>query len=425
VEQSIARSPKYIAILALVSSVILIVGWFARPREIPQSPPTLPSENDLMQLARRAERRSLDGMTTYFATTADQVQASLVRLPELAASGVAWDSGVILTSPLPPRAARQYTVAWSSGPDVAQPAVWGPRLPLAALTVAAFPPGVSPARRADAPPAPGSWVLAIWHNDEARAFAAGTYLQSVPVTCGLARVEERVSSLALHPMMAGGELFDIDGGLLAIILPCGGRMAAISTTSIASTLAGADTLEQRMLARYGLVVGAIADDERPSFKATGGVLVREVWTGYLGDEAGLMPGDVIEELNGEAVASPDSLQPLTGPSAGKPFALTMRRGSKALVVTLPAGGEATPGAEAVPGAGLVLQSPPRGYTIDSVAPGSRAASAGIEPGDRLVRIDRAEPRNRAEIERVFADRATPPVLLEIERGGRRVAILLR
>ena len=70
-EQSIARSPKYIAILALVSSVILIVGWFARPREIPQSPPTLPSENDLMQLARRAERRSLDGMTTGYPTLSD------------------------------------------------------------------------------------------------------------------------------------------------------------------------------------------------------------------------------------------------------------------------------------------------------------------------------------------------------------------
>jgi hypothetical protein len=54
------RNPRYVAALALVACLILIGGWLARPRDIPESPAPPPSETELEQLARRAERRSLD-----------------------------------------------------------------------------------------------------------------------------------------------------------------------------------------------------------------------------------------------------------------------------------------------------------------------------------------------------------------------------
>jgi membrane-associated protease RseP (regulator of RpoE activity) len=58
-------------------------------------------------------------------------------------------------------------------------------------------------------------------------------------------------------------------------------------------------------------------------------------------------------------------------------------------------------------------------------PDSPAAVAGVEPGDRLVRIDHAAPRSLAQIQRIFADTQTVPVLLDIERGERRLAVLVR
>jgi hypothetical protein len=76
-----AQSRKYIAILALIACLILGGGWLLRPREIPNSPAPLPSERELALLARRAERRSLDGMATYFAVTAGDVESSIVHLP--------------------------------------------------------------------------------------------------------------------------------------------------------------------------------------------------------------------------------------------------------------------------------------------------------------------------------------------------------
>ncbi|MDH4065368.1 MAG: PDZ domain-containing protein [Acidobacteriota bacterium] len=420
------RSPKYIAILALASSAILTVGWLARPRELAQSPPPLPSENELAQLARRAERRSLDSMTTYFAVTADDVESSIVRLPALGASGVVWNDDVIVTSPLAQTPADVLPVSLASSEGSVRPAIWGPRLPLAVMSAGGGVSGVRPASRATSSPEPGGWVLAVWRADRERAFAPGTYLQTTSVTCDHTRLEELVSSLALNRMMAGGGLFDIDGNLLAVVLPCGGRFAAIATSSIASILARANSFEQRVLARYGLAIGALAEEEQRYFKVKSGVIVREVWIGHRGDRAGLVPGDIIEAVNGTAIDTPNDLPALAGPPDPKGLALTVRRGAKTLTLAISANAtEAADTGPAVPATGLVWESPSDSFAIDAVAPGSPAAAAGIEAGDRLVRIDHAEPRNLAEVQRVLATRTKSPVLLEIERDGRRLAVLLR
>ena len=376
-------------------------------------------------LARRAERRALDSMATYFAVTAGDVDSSIVYLPGTGTSGVVWNDGTIVTVPLE-RHAGETIVQVASGEHRARPAMWGPRLPLAALAIGSGLPGLSAARGATSRPEAGGWVLAVWRAGRGeQGVAPGSYLQSASLTCGPMTVQEIVSSLALNPMMAGGGLFDIDGGLLAVILPCGDRLAAISTTSIEAILRVSDTSEQRLLARYGLVLGALDDAEKAYFKIDDGAIVREVWTGYRGDEVGLMPGDIIGALDGISVATPGDLLALTEPTGEQALELTVRRGPRTLMVALSGNdvGDVS-GMEAAPGAGLVWEAP-EPYRIDSVVPGSRAAMAGIERGDRLVRIDHAEPRNLAQVQRIFAGTRTLPVLVEIERGDRRLAVLVR
>ncbi|MDA1184583.1 MAG: PDZ domain-containing protein [Acidobacteria bacterium] len=421
-----AQRQKYIAVLALAACLILGFGWVLRPSEIPNSPAPLPTENEMAQLARRAERRSLDSMVTYFAVTASDVESSVVYLPGAGTSGVVWGDGTVVTAPLLQQEVGTVTIQSRSGQDRGQPTIWGPLVPLAAVALGEGLAGVSTARADTSIPEAGTWVLAVWRAGRDRGFAPGTYLQSASVTCGQRRLQEVVSSLALNSMMVGGGVFDIDGGLLAVMLPCGDRIAAIATSSVAAILTQADTTEQRVLARYGLALGALSDDEAAYFELSDGVIVREVWAGYRGEEAGLLPGDIIAALDGAVVAVPRDLEALEEPAGEEPAELSVRRGTRTLTIALPRNDtEGDSAAAATRLAGLVWDAPPPPYRIEGVVPGSRAAAAGIEPGDRLVRIDHVAPRSRAQVQRIFADTRTLPVLLDIERGERRIAVLVR
>ncbi len=425
---------KYIAVLALAACLILGGGWLLRPRDIPNSPAPIPSDSELAQLARRAERRSLDSMATYFAVTASDVESSIVYLPGAGTSGVVWGDGTIVTAPLLQQAAGIVTVQSRSGQDRGEPLIWGPRVPLAAVVIGDGLAGLRAVRNAATIPESGTWVLGVWRVGRDRGFAPGSYLQSAAVTCGERRLQEVVSSLSLTHMMVGGGLFDIDGGLLAVILPCGDRVAAIATASVAAILSQADTTEQRVLARYGLVLGALSEDEAAYFELSDGVVIREVWTGYRGAESGLLPGDIIDGIDGAVVTAPGDLGALAEAPGDQALELSVRRGTGTLTLTLTPTvalpGSALEGvgdAELPRGAGLVWEVPPprEPYRIEGVVPDSPAAVAGVEPGDRLVRIDHAAPRSLAQIQRIFADTQTVPVLLDIERGERRLAVLVR
>ena len=160
---------------------------------------------------------------------------------------------------------------------------------------------MTPAHRAATVPGAGDWIVAVWRTDTAPAFAAGNFRQPTSLRCYDTPVQEMVSSLSFTRMMVGGGLFDLDGDLLAVILPCREHIAAIAVASIQSMLERADTIEQRLLGRYGLELGPLSEEERRYFKTTNGLLVREVWTGYIGDAAGFRPGDIVTGLSGQAV----------------------------------------------------------------------------------------------------------------------------
>ena len=68
-----------------------------------------------------------------------------------------------------------------------------------------------------------------------------------------------------------------------------------------------DTAEQRLLGTYGIIVRPLSPEEQGYFKTGDGLLVREVWTDFGGDVAGLRPGDIVLTVNGQAVTSPADL----------------------------------------------------------------------------------------------------------------------
>lgn len=237
------RSPAYVAVIALAAALILVAGWLLRPRDIPESPPPVPSESELQELARRAQRRSLESTAAYFGDLAAAVGPSLGYIPALGMSAVVWDdsrvvTGTIAAAPRPDLILR--TAADSRRVDAES----SRRLPLSVVEVS-LPLPARPAPRAAALPGPGDWVVAVWQTDEAPAFAAGNFGQIAGTACGSVPANELTASIPLMPSMIGGALFNMDRELLAVILPCADRIAAVALPGIDDMLARLAAVEER------------------------------------------------------------------------------------------------------------------------------------------------------------------------------------
>ncbi|MEO8500952.1 MAG: PDZ domain-containing protein [Vicinamibacteria bacterium] len=417
--------PKYVLSLVVAASLILILGSWLRPRK--EAPPP-PSDTDLVRLARLTQRRSIENQADYFAAVAADVGPSVVWLPRNQTSGVVFEAGLIVTGRLARRFPESAAIRTASGEVLSSGVVWGPQIPLAGVRIPRNY-ALTSAKRTPATSTP-NWMVAVWHNDRARAVAPGFFVEIRTVACGPTPVREVVSTIVLSRAMAGGGLFDADGNLLAVILPCQDRFAAVGVTSVATMLREADTLEGRLLADYGLASSPMTEEEAAYFKRKEGALVREVWTGHPGDAAGLQPGDIISSLNGGSVATREDLQPLVASAPDeRVFALSVQRGSKTLTVTLagPRGSETAAGPDFSNSTGLGLESPPRGYPIDRLTQGGPAAKAGFLQGDRLIRIGERVPRTLQEAQLVLSTlrAAALPVFVEVERDGRRLGRLLR
>ncbi len=414
--------PKYILILALSAAAILIIGSLVRPAPNPASGTQAPiPDTELARLAQVGQRRSIETQTAYLATLASNVAPGLVRVPDLETTGLVWSSGLVATARTRPRVSDGVTVTTAGGDLRADSIAQSPHLPLAGLRVTTTP-ELSVVTPATGLPQPGDWTLVVWRTDDQRAFAPATFIGTTPTTCGLAPALEVVTTLTATRAMAGGGLFDLDGGLLGMVLPCDDRLAVIATQSVQVMLDGAQTLTARLLDRYGLFAESPSPEESAHLHATTGVLVREVWQGSIAARAGLTPGDVIEAIDGTAVGTPDDLAPLANEAHEAPFALTVQRGTTRTSVPLPPHAAA---AEPVPATtGLVLDTVAEGLLIDAVVAGSPAARAGIRPGDRLLRIDRREPRSRADAARLLSAGPASPVFVELQRGARRWGALL-
>jgi serine protease Do len=417
-------TPRYLATLVAAAFAILVIGSALRPRKSASEAAPPPSQTEVRRLQRRAERQSLETMSDHFAGVATDVASRLVQVGQ--GSGIVWRADLVVAAGQAEAEGESTTISTASGePLVASRVVGGPDLPLAAFQVAGQ---LEPSERREngaADLSPGAWVIAVWRDAAGHTFAPGHYVETLPAPCGDFAAREVVSSLELTPRMAGAGLFDLDGVLVGVVVPCAGRYAALSPESVALGLARGRSFEGRLCARYGLQVASLDDDARAHLGAKSGVLVTEVWADHAGDLAGLRPGDVIASAGGNPVASPQDLQPLLARTDREGVVLGVWRARQRKEVSLAAGAPgAAPSRQSDDGSGLQLAAAAEGYRIGRIAPGSPAAEAGVREGDRLLRLDLAVPRTRAEASRALA-RKGEPVFVEIQRGPRRFGVLLR
>lgn len=420
-----AASPKYVALLAAVSLLILVVGFRLKPDTAPSEPIADIPQAERSRLHRLAQRASLDSMTDYFLALALDVESHLVRLDPSGPSGIVWDANTIVTARVMARFPDSVSVVTAAA-DVlpAVTTVSGPHLQLAAAQVEGAR-ALRPARRtAPADLETGQWLLAVWRDVHDRALAPGHFLRTSVLSCGEWTGVELVSSLPLSQDTAGGGVFDLDGHLLAVILPCGGRYAAVAVGSVEAALRAGSSEESRLLVRYGMRLALATGAERVHFNQDG-LLVKEVWRDYPADAAGLAPGDLIVTIDGEAVGVAEDVGRLLAPPGSQEFDITLKRGRREIKLSLAQDPvDASPADAPGPEAGIVWESPPAGHSIVSVQPDSPAAVAGIRAGDRLLRLDHAAPRSLAHMRRSLSRRNGKPTFVELERAGRRWGVLL-
>ena len=416
----------YITTLAVIAAGILVVGYWLRPNQPANDEPVrAPSETELSRLARITQRRSLDDMTEYFATVAGNVQSAVVALPNLERSGLVWEPGVILTARTESRFPVATVLATPEGDVGVAGVVVGPHIPIATVRMSDIQGFAAPRRRSATTVETGAWTLAVWRQARATKFVPAHLLGTAQIRCGERLVEELLANVAWTRDMAGGGLFDLDGSLLAAIVPCGDRFVAIGTGSVETMLRDGRSVEGRVLGRYGVRFGFLNEAEQEHFGRGPAVIVREVWTGTLAEEAGLRPGDILLAINAEPIGTLDQLQPLGNTVDLERLDVAVRRAETVVTLVLPTQRtipDETYGHETL--SGIVWERPAVGYRINAVVADGPADMAGIRSGDRLVRIDGQELSDFTQVLDVLSPERENAVFLEVDRTGRRWGVLL-
>lgn len=406
---------RYPTVLAIVSGAILGLGLMLKPEHKQVPKPTI-SETEIARLEKFAQRKSLQGIAKYFSDLAAEVSTQVVLVRRAGVSGLVWNGdGRIVAARIPESAAGGVLAVAQAGEVMpAHLLAASPDAPLAALG-ASWSGAAQPVRRARLAGAqPGAWLLEVARkSDGTVAFAPATFSGAAQTSCGEVSFRELQMSVPIPDGMAGGGVFDMDGGLLAVIVRCGDRNAAMSVDDVESVLRLAEGAPAAVLRNFGMRIAPVAQDAA-AVTASEGAQVAEIRLGRPADRSGIAPGDVIVGCDGAPVDLPDDLYSLLLAAPAAPHDIEARRGRRLVKLRLAASAGTPPGIE--------FERPARGFVAAAIPPGTRAYRAGLRSGDRVISIDGRPPGTQAAVERALAETA-PPSYIVIERGDRSMGLV--
>lgn len=301
---------------------------------------------------------------------------------------------------------------------------------------------------------PGDHVVAIGNPLEFNNSVSEGIVSAKHRTINKAAIEDLIQTTAMiNPGNSGGALITMDGLLVgintAIVSPAGGNVGI--GFAVPSNVARS-IMDQ--LIEYGEVsrgrLGVIIQTVTPALaQALGlgvdhGALVTQVEPGSSAERAGLEAGDVIIAVDGTDIRDADDLRLRIGlMRVGTQVRIGyVRDGSRRTVEatigadpgaqTAARGGAPSGAMDRLQGVDLrnVDRSDPRyrnveGVLVANVDPTSRAARAGLQPGDVITGVNRTTVRSVDDLSRAL--RSVGPreaVALRVQRGNQRLFIVL-
>jgi regulator of sigma E protease len=159
---------------------------------------------------------------------------------------------------------------------------------------------------------------------------------------------------------------------------------------------------------------------------------RPVWPPAVGrvtesgpaEAAGLRSGDVITAINGRPASYWEDVDRAVAASEGRPLQLTVKRGDTTQVITVTPQRTTTqdPILRETKTAWDIGAGPQSVPQISSVAAGSPAETAGLQPGDVVISIGGKRVDNAEDLVQAIRAHPRQTLPIEIERDGRRLTV---
>ena len=410
------RQYRYPLVLALIAFSVLAIGLALKPVPKPAAhkrPTELAATRaELDNLQRLVRRNSLRNLGSQFSTVAEKAADYVLPIANSSHTAIAWGASSVL---LPKSEADlPRALAVEGGDGQSHNAVGNSWVPGTPFVVA------NPGFQLNPPistgsPAQGEWIVAVSAELTGNpAFRPGVFNGRVEANCGL--VGEKLSTtIPLSSAIAGAGVFDLDARLVGVVLSCDEGMAVIPVAEIQR--ASREAMAEPLLAGYGMAVSGDLSAWKLRDPRASGVVVTEVWNHWPAEAAGVGAGDFVLAIDGQAITSEQQAQQLL--AAGGMHTLECRQGRRVKRVQV----QAVTGIQSVAEGASMEESAP-GIGIARVTPGSSAARAGIRSADRVVEIDGA-PASRSAVEQAITPyTATAPAIVVLQRGARRLAVVV-
>lgn len=295
---------------------------------------------------------------------------------------------------------------------------------------------------------PGQWVIAIGAPFGFENSVTAGVVSSTARALPEGSIPFIQTDVAVNPGNSGGPLFNLDGEVVGINSQIYSRTGGYEGISFAIPINVARDVEQQLVksgrvvrGRIGVAVQDVNADLAESFGLSrpGGALVSSVEPGGPADKAGVQPGDVVLQIDGEAIEHPYQLSERIAalkPGTLANLGLWRNRGALDVKVRVTELKEA-PQRMAAGGSGV--EGPPRlGLSVRPLTPQEReaaqargtlvvvevtgrAAAAGVQPGDILIAVNGKRVSTVSEL-RQAADQSGKVVALLIQREDAQVFV---
>lgn len=251
----------------------------------------------------------------------------------------------------------------------------------------------------------GQWTIAL-----GRTYDVAFPNLSVGILSALNRIWGKAvqTDAKISPANYGGPLIDLQGRCIGILVPMSpqGDDESVGVewydagigfaVPLEEILAQLPTLRKGETIRPGRM-GVTYNDKGP---VSGEAIAQDIRPNSPAELAGMKPGDIIIEANGQKIERIPLMKTVLGPlAAGSELRLIVKRAGKELPLTMKLAAEIPPLELPMLGVlpGRSQPSESKGVTLRFVFPGSSAAKAGLLAGDRIETLNGQEITNSTQL----------------------------